>query len=102
MAKDYCPVACRYYNSYTTIRHDPSAVGLRGAGSICEATLCDEGADYPIGTDEGRGKTKYYGDAATMGYVPSTDPLSPEYDPNPYASMSPKLPPQPDTPLKTP
>ena len=73
-------------------------VGLRGTGSLCEETLCDEGVDYPIGTDEGRHATKYYGDGATMGYVPSTDPLSPEYDPNPYASLSPQLPPQPQAP----
>ena len=46
----------------------------------------------------GRHATKYYGDGATMGYVPSTDPLSSEYDPNPYASLSPTSPPGPQSP----
>eukprot|EP00966_Prymnesium_polylepis_P161117 3723258-Prymnesium_polylepis.1 len=66
------PVACRYFNKYTTVRL-PAA---------CETTLCVEGATYPFGTDEGRQATKYGGDGATTGYVPPTDPLSAEYDPN--------------------
>ena len=90
-------MACRYYNKFAIIRYRDE-VGLRGPGSLCEETLCAEGADYPIGTDEGRHATKYYGDGATMGYVPSTDPLSSEYDPNPYASLSPTSPPGPQSP----
>ena len=54
--------------------------------------------EYPIGTDEGRHATKYGGDAATVGYVASTDPLSPEYDPNPYQGQAPVMPPSPPSP----
>ena len=42
----------------------PSGAQVRNP-SECEATLCIEGADYPIGTDEGRHATKYGGDGAT-------------------------------------
>ena len=82
-ASDYCPVACRYKNKYTVPR----------LPDMCEPTLCTEGAEYPIGTDEGRHAVIYGGDGATVGYVASTDPLSPEYDPNPYASLRPASPP---------
>ena len=56
-ASDYCPIACRYFNKYTRPR-------LR---SRCEETLCMEGLDYPIGTDEGRQANRWGGDKQRGG-----------------------------------
>ena len=58
------PIACRYFNKYTIPRMKDR----------CEPTLCVKGAEYPIGTDEGRHATRYGGDGATVGYAASTDP----------------------------